>query len=245
MTDRILAVAILMSWTATALGDAKSDLQGAIARLTGSDSYSWSTSALSNRVPSGIDGKSQNGLFALTIANYLTKWPAFVKGDKAVIQADGSWQTPDEIVLAVPLDQRNPNFYPAHEMRFFKPPPALLSDLINDAQNIQFADGVYTADLADPALKEVLAPTRLYNLDRRASPTVSDDNGTIQIWVSSGIVTKYEIHAAGVVTFVSAVRTFQLPTSFARLKPRWMSVSLAMPRQRTMLPGGASRVRFR
>jgi len=35
---------------------------------------------------------------------------------------------------------------------------------------------------------------------------------------------------------------FQLPTSLARLKPRWMSVNLAMPRHRTMLPGGESRV---
>ena len=38
---------------------------------------------------------------------------------------------------------------------------------------------------------------------------------------------------------------FQLPTSLATLKPRWMSVSLAMPRQRTILPGGGSRVRSR
>jgi hypothetical protein len=44
---------------------------------------------------------------------------------------------------------------------------------------------------------------------------------------------------------VIAPSTYQLPTSLARLKPRWMSVSLAMPRQRTLLPGGASRVRFR
>lgn len=38
---------------------------------------------------------------------------------------------------------------------------------------------------------------------------------------------------------------FQLPTSWASVNPRWMSVSLVMPRHKTMLPGGASRVRFR
>ncbi len=38
---------------------------------------------------------------------------------------------------------------------------------------------------------------------------------------------------------------FQLPISFAKVKPRWMSVSRFMPRHRTMFPGGASRFRFR
>ena len=38
---------------------------------------------------------------------------------------------------------------------------------------------------------------------------------------------------------------FQLPTSLAKLKPRWMSARRAMPRHSTMLPGGESRVRSR
>ena len=206
MSYRIFVVATLMAWTANVLGDPKSDLQDAIAKLAASDSYSWSTSTLINKLPSGIDGKSQNGVLALSIASYRAKWPALVKGERAIIQADGSWQTPDEIVAAVPPDKPNLNFYPAHEIRFFKPPTALLSDLIIGAQNIQFTDGVYSADLADPSLKEILVGTRVYNLDRTASPIVSDDNGTIEITVSGGIVTKYEIHAAGVVTFNNSHR---------------------------------------
>ncbi|MCL2330204.1 MAG: type II CRISPR RNA-guided endonuclease Cas9, partial [Phycisphaerae bacterium] len=39
---------------------------------------------------------------------------------------------------------------------------------------------------------------------------------------------------------VYVVKSFQLPTIFAKLNPRWISVSLVMPRHKTMFPGGGS-----
>jgi len=197
----IRITAIVACSAALAWADEKSDIQSAVGKLAASDSYSWTTTVTTDHLTTTIEGKTQAGLTADVITYHDTHWSAFVKGDKIIIQASGSWMSAADIINAFPPTQRNPDGAAANAMRDFKLPATVAADMLTDARKLQLADGGYSADLAEAAVKEVLFTSRVYNLDRSALPDITDCAGTVRFWVSDGLVTKYEVHATGMVSF--------------------------------------------
>jgi hypothetical protein len=199
-------VAILASTATLALADPKDDIQAAIQKITDAGNYSWTTTIdAQGGFGSGTqEGKVQkDGLTSLTMSFGDNSMQFLIKGDQVAIKNDDGWHTPAELANA---DNGGGGFNPGRMAgmmaRTFKAPAATAQDLLDKLQNLQVADGVYSADLTEDAAKQMLTFRRRANANADApAPEISNAKATIKLWLTGGALTKSEIHVTGTVSF--------------------------------------------
>ena len=196
-------VAILAASASFALADPKDDIQAALQKLTDAGSYSWTTTIDAQGGGFGA-GKQEgqldkDGLLSVTTTtnrNGDQTTVQFVKkGDQVIVKDDDGWQTLDE------LNNGGGGNFMARRARLMQSPVATATTMLDELQNIQVADGVYSADVSDDGAKRMLTFGRRANADANGGPTVSNAKATAKFWITDGILTKSDIHVTGTVSF--------------------------------------------
>jgi hypothetical protein len=188
---RIISLCVSAACVASlgaAESDAKSAVKGAARKLAEKANYSWS---LENKPEGGgqgfqmtLDGQAEKGGFVtLKVTFGQNEREAVRKGEKIAVLQDGEWKLPDD------MEEQ-----PARMARRFgemKLPAAEAEELADKAKDLKAgADGLYSGDLTEAAVKEIFARFRRGN----QGPEPKDAKGWVKFWVKDGLLTKYQFN---------------------------------------------------
>lgn len=193
-----LSLATAMSVPAA---DAKADLEKAIKDLAGKANYSWKTTvavpeSAGNRFRMGpTEGQAEkDGLIHVSMTMGENKTEMALQGKKAAILGqDGAWQSVEELSTS-----EGPGRFAGTMARNFKAPTTQAADLVGFTKELKKEGDAYAADLTEDGIKQLLSFRRGTGAE---APAVANPKGNAKFWVKDGVLTKYEFHVEGTVTF--------------------------------------------
>jgi hypothetical protein len=182
----------------------KDDVTSAAQKLAAKDNYSWNTKVESpgggGRFRAGpTDGKTEKGgVTFLSMARGENTIEAVLKGDKGAIKTQDGWKTLSEATEGGD-GQPNPGMFLARMLQNFKSPAADVESLAGKVKELKKAEDVYSGDLTEEGAKQLLTfgPRR----GGGDGPTVSDAKGSVKIWITDGVLSKYQTKVQGKVSF--------------------------------------------
>jgi hypothetical protein len=200
MREKILigTVALLATCVLAADPSSEGEVKAAAKKLADSGSYSWKTTtdvAGGGRFrPGPTEGKiAKDGVALLAITRGENTTQAVLKGDKGAIKTDDGWMSLSD--LTGDGGQPNRAAFMARALRSFKTPAAEAEDLLAKAKGIQKSEGVYTGDLSEEGVKELL--TRGFRRPGGDAPAPKDAKGSVKFWLKEGMLSKYEFNVQG------------------------------------------------
>jgi hypothetical protein len=171
-----------------------------------------------------VSGKAEkDGIIYISMAGRGgTTTEAYVKGDKVAIKGDAGWQSASEATAAADAAGGgggfNPMTFTITRIQAIKAPADQVKDWLSKIGDVTLADGAYTADLS-PEVAQAMMP-RFGGRGGRggggggappaagadagappAGPTFTDVKGTLKFWVTDGVLSKYESHITGTMSF--------------------------------------------
>jgi hypothetical protein len=106
----------------------------------------------------------------------------------------------------------NPATFMVRRFTGFKAPVAQLQDIVTKAPDVTKGDDAYTAELS-PDDAKALFPTRGGRRGGGAGgagaaggapptpPTITNPKASLKFWITDGVLTKYEVHTTGTISF--------------------------------------------
>ena len=189
--------------------DTSETLSSAVKALKEKASYSWSTrSEMANsQFPAmTTKGKTEkDGFTFITSEGRNGEIQAVKKGTNGVVKTDEDWQTAAELQQG---GQGGPGRGFSGRLLTMLAPAEDAEELLTGLKEIKAGDdGVFTAELTEPAAKE-----RAGFFSRRGRPGQAgpggftppepkDAKGTVKFWVKDGVLTKYELKTSAKMTF--------------------------------------------
>jgi hypothetical protein len=168
----------------------KDEVIAAAKKLGEKSNYAWKTttvvpeSAQFKPGPSeGKTGKEGISFFSVSFGDNTTE--IYLKGDKAVANPDGNWQT-----LAELEGDEGPGRFLGFIIRNFKTPVAQAEELAGAAKELKKDGETYASDLTDDGAK---AQFRWGN--------VTNPKGSVKFWVKDGQLAKLQFKLTGKVDF--------------------------------------------
>ena len=129
-----------------------------------------------------------------------------VKGDKYVVKnADGEWQTAEEITAAAANNAnaggggRRGRGGPGAMLRNFKGPAVLVGDMADDVKEFKTSEGVTVGDFTEDGAKKHVMGGR-GGRGGNNPPEISNAKGTVKYWVKDGAISKVEYHVTGTIS---------------------------------------------
>jgi len=183
----------------------KDDVKSAAKKLAGKANYSWRSTV---ETPDGggagtrfrigpTDGKTErDGFTVLVMARGDNNVEAVLKGSKGALRGPNGWMG-----LAEAADagggQRNAGAFIARSLQAFKTPASQVEDLVVKTKQLTKTDDVYSGDLSEEGVKELL------RVGRRGTnaPAPANARGTVKFWVKDGIIAKYQFTVQGTISF--------------------------------------------
>jgi len=225
MKRNILICALTFVTGALIAADAKSDVSGAIKALAEKGNYSWKSTvemggggaagggggrggAGGGRFGGGpTEGKiDKDGTAMLSMTRGENKTEIVIKGGKGAIKGPEGWQSTAEAADAGggggggAGGRGNPGRMMARMVETFKAPATQAQDILAKTGEVKKSDDGYTGDLTEAGAKELLTMG-----GGRAGggngPEISDPKGTAKFWVKDGVLSKYEVHVTGSMSF--------------------------------------------
>ena len=197
------ALALLAAPLLAFAADPKDDVLGASKKLADTASYTWDVS-INNANGGGFSmgpnhGKIEKGgylWYSMTFNDNTTE--IVMKGTNAAVNTpDNGWQSRAEVTANG--DQPGPGRFLVRMLDNFQTPPKQADDLVSKAKDIKKADDTYAGDLTESGAKDLLSFRRGRN--GGDGPTVTNPKGSVKFWVKDGLLTKYEFHLQGSVSF--------------------------------------------
>jgi hypothetical protein len=191
----------------------KDDVVSAAQKLGGADNYSWTTTmdmgANSQFNMGPTHGKTQkDGLVWMDMTMQDNTMEAYAKGGKGAVKTEDGWQALD--LTAAPGGGGggfNPGMMMGMRLRTFKAPAAEVQDIVGKTKDITKTGDLYTGDLTEDGAKGFLTMGRG---GRRGGggggggggtpPAVANAKGSVKIWVTDGVITKYQYKVSGTVS---------------------------------------------
>lgn len=186
------------------------DVQHAASKLEDAGSYSWKTTVKSEGGGAGgggarfrpgpTEGKlGKEGITWLSMTRGDNTTEAFFKGEKGAVKLEDAWKTFAEASESSGDGQFNRGAFLVRMLKNFKNPAAEADDLAEKTKSLKQADGVYSGDLTDEAVKQLLArgPRR----PGADAPEATDTKGSVKFWLKDGVLSKYEYNVQGKMTF--------------------------------------------
>ena len=196
-------LALLTAPLLTAAASPKDDVLNASKKLAGDGNYTWKVT-INNANGGGFsmgpnEGKTEKGgytWYSMTFGDNTTE--IVMKGTNAAINTpDNGWQTRAE--LTANNDQPGPGRFLVRMVDDFQTPPKQVDDLVSKTKEIKESDGAYVGDLTEDGAKGLLTFRRGRNGGN--GPDVSNPKGSVKFWVKDGMLTKYEFHLQGSLSF--------------------------------------------
>jgi hypothetical protein len=179
--------------------DSKSDLEKAIKDLAGKANYSWKTTQTApegSRFRMGpTEGQAEkDGLTHVSMTMGTNKTEMAIQGTKAAILGrDGAWQSVEEL-----SNSEGPGRFAGMMARNFKAPAAQAAELVGFTKELKKDGDAFSGDLTENGIKQLLSFRRGAGAE---APEVANPKGNVKFWVKDGVLSKYEFHVEGTVTF--------------------------------------------
>lgn len=199
-----MKTALLFSFVGFAAGsliaaEPAQEIKAAAQKLADKPSYAWTAKSESpqsrGRGFSPASGKTEKGgVTCLVWQGRERSTEAFKKGDKVVVKVEDEWQTAAELEDA----DNNRARFTARRVQSFKPPAQEAAELAGRLKNLKKEGDAYSGELTPEALKQ------MYSFGRRSGgegPDVSGLKGTAKFWIKDGLLSKYQTHIQGKMTF--------------------------------------------
>ena len=196
----ILGLIGMLAGTAFAADPSSKDkVTNASKQLDGKKNYSWTTTTTEADGSPGrlgpIDGKAEKGgITGLSFSVGGLPVEVLMKGEKGAAKALEGWQSFDEIAQAGGTAAAIVRF-----LRSYQAPVTESASLAGKVKEIKEAEGAFSGDLKEDAVKELL----LFGTRPREgqdAPKMTDAKGSAKFWVKDGLLTKYETKVQGSVT---------------------------------------------
>jgi hypothetical protein len=179
--------------------NSKDKVTTAVKQLSEKINYGWTTSTKEADGSPGrlgpIEGKAEKGgVTGLNFSIGGIPVEVFMKGEKGAAKALEGWQTFDEVAQAGGTAAAVVRF-----LRGYKAPIAESSSLLGNVKELKEADGAFSGELKEEAVKEML----LFGTRRREGqepPKTTDTKGLVKFWIKDGALSKIEINVQGKVT---------------------------------------------
>jgi hypothetical protein len=197
-TSLLCALGLVTAMSVTA-ADSKADLEKAVKDLAGKANYSWKTTTT---VPEGsrfrmgpTEGQvEKDGLTHVTMTMGENKTEMAMQGKKAAILGqDGAWQSVEELSTS-----EGPGRFAGMMARNFKAPTTQAAELVGFTKELKKEGDAYTGDLTEDGIKQLVSFRRGAGAE---APAVANPKGNAKFWVKDGVLSKYEFHVEGTVTF--------------------------------------------
>ncbi len=188
-----LATTISLAWA-----DTKADLEKAIKELGGKANYAWKTTVAApegSRFRMGpTEGQwEKGGLTHVTMSMGDNKTEIVLQGEKAAaLTQDGEWKSAEELSNA-----EGPGRFVGLMARNFKAPTAQAADLLATIKELKQDGEAITGDLSEEGAKQLLT----FRRGGSDGPTVTNPKGNAKFWIKDGVLSKYEFHVEGKVSF--------------------------------------------
>ena len=175
----------------------------AAAKKLADKSYAWTAKVESPQGDRGrgfgpASGKAEKGLTYMAWQGRESKTEAIKKGEKFVVKSGDEWQTGTE--LEDGGGDNNRARFTARRVQNFKAPAEEVADLAAKVKGLKKDGDAYTGELSQEALKQMYTFRR--SGDSGGSGTdVSGLKGTAKFWVKDGVLSKYQTHVEGKMTF--------------------------------------------
>lgn len=168
-------------------------------QLADKTNYSWTTTTKEGDGSPGrigpIEGKAQKGgLTYLSFSIGAVPVEVYMNGPKGAAKAMEGWQTFDEIAQTSGTAAAVVRY-----LRIYKAPGAESAALSGKVQSIKEAEGVFSGNLKEEAVKEYLEPAARRR-EGQDPPKIENPKGSARFWLKDGALTKYEINVQGKVT---------------------------------------------
>jgi hypothetical protein len=197
----------------------KDDVKAAAKALGSQTNYSWKATVESpnagGRFNGPTDGKTENGGYTcLTMTRDDGTTEAVLKGGKgAVKMPDSGWQSLAELSQDNGDGGFNRSLFLARRLQNYKTPATEAADLADKAKELKKDGDAYAGDLTEDGAKGLLTMGRPTTGDN--APTVTNPKGSVKFWVKDGLLTKYEFHVQGTVSFNGNDRDVDRTTTVA------------------------------
>lgn len=214
----------LASTLAAAEAGTKDEVTNAARKLAAAPNYSWRSTPDTGAAGGGggrmragpTDGRTEkDGLTQLTMTRGETTTEAFLKGDKAAIKTADGWKSLAEVTEGSGGGggggQGNPGRFIARTLQGFKAPATEAQDLVGKVKELTKSGDAWSGDLTPEGAKEFLArgPRR----PGAEAPATSNEKGSVKIWVKDGVLSKYELHVQGSMSFNGESRDINRTTT--------------------------------
>ena len=187
----------------------KDDLSAAAKQLGEKSSYSWKTTVATEGGgggggggrfrPGPTEGKTEKeGATYLSMTRGDNTIEAVLKGSKGALKMGEDWKSLAE-ATADDGGQPGPGRFVGRMLQNFKAPAVEAAELAGKVKDLKVEDGVYSGDLTDAGAKQLLVPFRARG--GGDGPEVSGAKGTAKFWVKDGLLSKFEYHVQGTVSF--------------------------------------------
>jgi hypothetical protein len=163
-------------------------------------SYSWKQT---EAVPEGsrfrrgpTEGKTEKGGYTSVKMSFRDQTTeAILKGDKGAVNTDGAWQS-----LSAMDSEEGPGRFMGAMLRNYELPAAQAAALVADTKELKKEGDVYSGSLNEERVKTLLS-FRGRRGGGGDGPEISGAKGTAKYWVKDGVLSKYEYHVTGNVSF--------------------------------------------
>jgi hypothetical protein len=193
----------------------KDDVTGAAKKLAAKNNYSWKTTVTMPEGggggggggggrfrPGPTEGKTEkDGYTLLVMTRGENKTEAVLKGGKGAFKSpDGDWKS---LAEAAADDGGGGQFSPARfiarMLQGYKAPAADAEDLAGKVKDLKMSDGVYSGDLTEEGAKQAVMGRGFGGGGN--GPEISGAKGSVKFWVKDGLLSKYETHVEGTISF--------------------------------------------
>lgn len=198
----LIGCAALVAGSSLAIGAPQDDVKAAAQKLSDASSYSWKSTTENggnNRGGGPQEGKTEkDGYTMITLTRGDNTTVVLRKGDKVAIKtADGTWKTPEEMAA----DNnggggRNPGRFLAQAGRVL--PAKTVEELAADTSGLTTTPEGFAGQLTEDGAKKNLTFGRRGGAN---APEVSNAKGDVKFMVKDGVLTGYELHVTGSVSF--------------------------------------------
>lgn len=210
----LLASLLLIAgtWAQAAEGAGKDEVKSASKKLAEKGSYTWKSTVENAGGGGGGGGRGRmgptegkigkDGVACLKMTRGETTTEAVVHGTKGALKTQDGWQSLEALASDTGGGGGgggNPGRFMARMLQNLKPPAVEAEDLAGKAKDLKLADGVYSGDLTEEGAKGLL--TFGGRGGGGGGPSISNAAGSVKFWVKDGILSKYQYHVKGTMSF--------------------------------------------
>jgi hypothetical protein len=220
MKRNLLLAAVVMTAGSLLAADAKDEVAGAAKKVSAAANYSWSSMTTNANPGSGGGGgggrgrggrggggpmsgmTEKDGFTVMTFGEGDNAMKAVTKGDKGAIETQDGWQSIAELTAdnggGGGGGGANRGMFMARRLQTMKAPAAEVEGMLAKVKSLSKADDAYSGELTEEGAKALMT---FGGRGGGNGPEISDAKGTVKFWVKDGMLSKYETHVTGTMSF--------------------------------------------